>query len=254
MADVLQKFKKRFLSGGFLMGSNKERREFLRFETRGFKNVYLQLPQGQKVPIDNISYGGFSVRDTGHLKLPDKKEVKKTLEAEVVCFNLKHSFSFNVVNARGKQLGLEIVHSDMSGLLWLRGILEFFRIGLALVLNEEKAGKPGKPGKPGKITIFKGQSASNLKITRDEKGEIERLDLSFVDKEISSKVEYLDDEIIYRRFDDLDDDSFLALQQGFFIIAGLVQANALDGMKELFLLFEKELLRVYDPKLHDLAG
>jgi len=210
MGEVFEKFKDLFSRLSFIFVNKRSRRLYDRFEVIDLLMITAELPDSSRIGVVDISYGGL------FLNAPIE-QVSKGLNSDGVgdlklsAFRSSHHFKFQVMGARDGGTAIMFVHEKLEGLAWMRRFVEYLRVGGSMRLHSES--RKGEES----IEAYRGPNNTNLFIS--SKNEIvQRVDLAFSDEGIQSKLEWFENEVIFSRFDDQDDDSALALFQGFFLL------------------------------------
>lgn len=216
---VASAFIRRMLKSWFGMDG----REFSRFSTQFLQITHLILPDGRKILVDNIGYGGVSAHITDeewfYYCVPGQS-IKATL------FILGRSFPFELSYANSSlgRVGLAFVHQSTESLGWLRHSLEPIRVGSYMVPFDTTLQSKAH------VQCFSGAMSSTLKLVWKSGEVLEQMDLAFQEGAIPSKLQVNEEEIVYRRFDDEQDDDILALEDGFLILYGLMLSGQVKGL------------------------
>ena len=198
-----------------------------RHSTEATRIAWVMLPNGTRLNVKNISYGGMGLIGELPFMSPIVDD-NGTIHIELHVYHLKIALPISPIHFRNGVTGCSFVHSDDEGLKFLRGVLEFIRLGHTL--REFSRDEIDLNNRGAAQHLFRGDLGTSLMVTHNISGSVELMELHFRDGLIMNQVVYKNGHLSYQRFGDRNENNFLALEQGFFTLIGMLEATPSKGL------------------------
>ena len=215
-----------------------------RHSTEVTRVAWAIMPDNTRIDIKDISYGGIALMAENDVLRPFVDE-NGTMRVRLNVYHLVTETTISPIHTRRGITGCSFVHSDDDTLRFLRTVLEFIRLGGTL--RELSKDEVEMKLKGEEHSVFRGDLATMVVLSRNIAGSIENCEISFRDGEILNQVQYAGGRLSYQRFGDRNERNVLALEQGFFLIIGMLERHNMIGVNVIAEAFKETIDTIHKP-------
>lgn len=201
--------------------------------------VWVTLFDNTRLNVGDLSYGGMALLCDDE-KLASYRNQDNVIEMTLHVYHLSMQVEVVSVHAGEGQTGCSFIHSKPDTLLFLRQVLEFIRMGSAVLPTPKEHMKENL--KAPIYHMFQGDRGTELLVRTAGVADVESLEIRFRDGHTDNRVQFTKGNMSYHRYKHgQDDDAFLTLQQGFFILLGFVEKYPHSGFEVVAQAFRAEI-------------
>lgn len=210
--------------------------------------VWVTLFDNTRLNVGDLSYGGMALLCEEE-KLAPYHNQENVIEMTLHVYHLSMVVEVVPIHGGEGQTGCSFIHSKPDTLLFLRQVLEFIRMGSAVLPTPKEHVK--EPYKAPVYHMFHGDRGTELVVRTAGVADVESLEIRFRDGHTDNRVQFSKGSMSYHRYKHgQDDDAFMTLQQGFFILLGFVEKYPHSGFEVVAQTFRAEIDKYLQDRSH----